>query len=142
MNREKEILAVMEKYKTFFDECHADVAIGVRGPNFFYVVDDQYGELDEFAAFETAQELEAIILDYTAGEMIAYEYARTENLQKVLDYDHVAQFYGNTLPDGSLETLMMTLSAKADENAKWAERIGKIYKYMASAMGADTEKNM
>ena len=36
------IMAVAEKYSDYFNEWHSDIAIGRKGPNFFYVYNDQY----------------------------------------------------------------------------------------------------
>ena len=36
------IMAVAEKYSDYFNEWHSDIAMGRKGPNFFYVYNDQY----------------------------------------------------------------------------------------------------
>ncbi len=63
----QEILAMVEKYKTYFDLWDADVAIGLTGKNIFYVLEDQ--EVNLFASFRTAEELEKLILGTIAREL-------------------------------------------------------------------------
>lgn len=64
----KDILAVVEKYRTYFDLWNADVAIGITGEKIFYVLGENQG-MELFTKFETAEQLEQIILGTLAENM-------------------------------------------------------------------------
>ncbi len=106
-------------------------------PSFFYAIDEKAKTLDEFCCFDTAKDLETIILSFLSGELETYVYAGTETLVRLLDYPHVSEIYGNTAPDGSIETLMERLSVAADANAQWAGKMEKIYRALALAVGKE-----
>lgn len=64
----KDILAVVEKYRTYFDLWNADVAIGITGEKIFYVLGENH-EMELFTKFQTAEELEKLILGTLAENM-------------------------------------------------------------------------
>lgn len=64
----KDILAVVEKYRTYFDLWNADVAIGITGEKIFYVLGENH-EMELFTKFETAEQLEQLILGTLAENM-------------------------------------------------------------------------
>ena len=57
----KDILAVIEKYKVYFELWNVGIAEGVKGGNVIYVVNEN-NEVELFMTFKTSQQLEAIIL--------------------------------------------------------------------------------
>lgn len=56
----KKILQVMEKYRDYFREWNADVALGVNKDHIFYVLAGRK-EFETFMFFQTADQLEKII---------------------------------------------------------------------------------
>ena len=61
MMERKDILAVIEKYKVYFEMWDAGVAEGIIGDNVFYVKDEN-NAVELFMVFRSTQELETIIL--------------------------------------------------------------------------------
>lgn len=70
---QEKILQVMEKYRDYFNEWDADVALGINGKHIFYVLASRK-EFETFLFFQTADQLEKIILGTVA-----------ENLDVILD---------------------------------------------------------
>lgn len=67
--REKDkILRMVEKYRDYFREWNADVAFGVNGRNIFYVLAGEK-EMETFVFFQTAEQLEKIILGTLAENL-------------------------------------------------------------------------
>lgn len=63
MTEKEKVLQVIEKYKEFFDgEDGIDVAISAKGEFFFYSYAKELTYFDYFIKFQTAEELERIII--------------------------------------------------------------------------------
>ena len=78
MNKQ-EILTVMEKYKVYFEMWDADVAIGITGDKIFYVLNEN-NEIELFTKFQTADELERIILGTLAENITVMMTSITDEL--------------------------------------------------------------
>lgn len=75
----KDILAVVEKYKVYFELWNVGIAEGVKGDNVFYVINEN-DEVELFMTFKTSQQLEAIILGTLAENMTCMLSCIPENL--------------------------------------------------------------
>lgn len=73
VTEKEKILQIVEKYRDYFNEWDADVALGVNGKHIFYVLASRK-EFETFLFFQTADQLEKIILGTLA-----------ENLDIILD---------------------------------------------------------
>ena len=119
--REKDkILRMVEKYRDYFREWNADVAFGVNGRNIFYVLAGEK-EMETFVFFQTAEQLEKIILGTLA-----------ENLDVILGagIDEVNVGFTTENADGknykSIEYYLPILTQKLDVLCK----AGKNWSYM------------
>lgn len=57
----QDILATIDKYKDYFEQWNAGVAIGLKGDHVFYVM-DEFDKVELFTTFKTAERLESLIL--------------------------------------------------------------------------------
>ena len=70
MSEREKVLQVIEKYKEFFDgKDGIDVAISAKGEFFFYSFSKEYDYFDHFIKFNTAEELERIIIGNMANDV-------------------------------------------------------------------------
>lgn len=60
VTEKEKILQIVEKYRDYFNEWDADVALGVNGKHIFYVLASRK-EFETFLFFQTADQLEKII---------------------------------------------------------------------------------
>lgn len=87
VTEKEKILQIVEKYRDYFNEWDADVALGVNGKHIFYVLASRK-EFETFLFFQTADQLEKIILGTLA-----------ENLDIILDAGIDEIFMGFTADD-------------------------------------------
>ncbi len=73
------IMAVAGKYSDYFNEWHSDIAIGRKGPNFFYVYNDKYHYFEVFEEFTAAEELEKLIIGTMAENMETFNAVALED---------------------------------------------------------------
>lgn len=123
---EKEkILQIVKKYKDYFNEWDADVALGVNGKHIFYVLASRK-EFETFLFFQTANQLEKIILGTLA-----------ENLDIILDAGIDEIFMGFTADDvdekseKSIENYLPLLVKRLDVLCKaeknWSNMLQKTF---------------
>ncbi|MCD8353324.1 MAG: hypothetical protein LUC47_03295 [Clostridiales bacterium] len=124
----QKILDTTNRYHSYFDEWDADIAIGRNGPNFFYVLNADTGSFDVFAPFETAEQLEALILGDIASNIGTYIYVGTESRLKAFNMDTVNDSYGNYHPEASVQSLFRQMEVLAADNARWSEFMAKTYR--------------
>lgn len=94
---EKEkILQVMEKYRDYFKEWNADVAFGVNKRNIFYVLAPR-NEFETFLFFQTADQLEKIILGTIADNVEIIMEAGMEEIATGFSADNMDGEYGKSI---------------------------------------------
>ncbi len=130
MDRE-DILAVMDKYKAYFDTRNAGVAEAVRGEDvFFYVMEDENGP-DHFATFHSAAQLEELILETVAEDLAGLLEAITA------DRPDVAPEIGELLlarpAVADIPRLARALSSVRDEGKEWADLIDRALRPLREA---------
>jgi len=131
-NEEQEkILAVAEKYKSYFEEWDADIAIARKGPNFFYVLDTEAECFDVFSPFETAEDLETLIVGSIASGIDTYLFSGMEEKMMVFHEDMVNDVYDNYYPEASVRCLLSHMKVLAEQNATWAGLMEKTYHSLA-----------
>ncbi|MCM1375204.1 MAG: hypothetical protein NC305_04975 [Lachnospiraceae bacterium] len=95
--REKDkILQVMEKYQDYFKEWNADVAFGVNKRNIFYVLAPR-NEFETFLFFQTADQLEKIILGTIAENVEIIMEAGMEEIATGFSADKMDGEYGKSI---------------------------------------------
>ena len=95
--REKDkILQVMEKYQDYFKEWNADVAFGVNKRNIFYVLASNR-EFETFLFFQTANQLEKIILGTIADNVEIIMEAGIEEISMGFSADEMEGEYGRSI---------------------------------------------
>lgn len=114
MEKEK-ILQVMEKYRDYFSEWNADVAFGVHRKNIFYVPASE-NEFEIFLFFQTADQLEKIILDTITENVVIIMEAGIEEISMGFSPDKMDGEYGK-----SIEHYLPELVQKLDVICKAAE---------------------
>lgn len=78
----KEALEMAERYRNYFSERDADIALGRSGTHFFYVYDKEHGYFEVFHTFRTAAELEELILGTLAEDLECMNAVMAENLHE------------------------------------------------------------
>lgn len=114
MEKEK-ILQVMEKYRDYFSEWNADVAFGVHRKNIFYVPASE-NEFEIFLFFQTADQLEKIILGTITENVVIIMEAGIEEISMGFSPDKMDGEYGK-----SIEHYLPELVQKLDVICKAAE---------------------
>lgn len=104
----KEALEMAERYRDYFSERDADIALGRSGTHFFYVYDKEHGYFEVFHTFYTAAELEELILGTLAEDLECMNAVMAENLHERFDLTDVNETLDNYAPrfqDGILRGL-------------------------------------
>lgn len=92
----KKILQVMEKYSDYFREWNADVALGVNKGNVFYVLASER-EFETFLFFQTADQLEKIILGTIAENVEIILEAGMEEISMGFSANEMEGEYGKSI---------------------------------------------
>ncbi len=90
------ILQVMEKYRDYFKEWNADVAFGTNKRNIFYVLASNR-EFETFLFFQTADQLEKIILGTIAENVEIIMEAGMEEISVGFSADKMDGEYGKSI---------------------------------------------
>lgn len=69
MSEYEKIQEVMKKHEEYFRNGKADIAISSKGRYFFFEFDTKYQNFETFIEFQTAEELEKIILSTVADDL-------------------------------------------------------------------------
>lgn len=125
-NEVRKITAVADKYRDYFSQWRADIAIGRNGPNMFYLYDENYKHFDVFEPFETAEELEKLIIGSMAENMEVFHAVAAENIQSMFDKLDT-ETVGNYDPDFHIYKLLQQMEIMTDELERWAETITGTY---------------
>ena len=126
------IMAVADKYSDYFNEWHSDIAIGRKGPNFFYVYNDQYHYFEVFEEFNTAEELERLIIGTMAENMEAFNAVALENTQKMFDDLDINENVGNYDPDFHIYKLLRQMEIMTGQLEHWSELMAGTYRSFAN----------
>lgn len=126
------IMAVADKYSDYFNEWHSDIAIGRKEPNFFYVYNDKYHYFDVFEEFNTAEELERLIIGTMAENMEAFNAVILENTQKMFDDLDINENVGNYDPDFHIYKLLRQMEIMTGQLEHWSELMAGTYRSFAN----------
>ena len=116
MEKEK-ILQVMEKYRDYFNEWNADVAFGVHKKNIFYVPAAE-DEFETFLFFQTADQLEKIILGTIAENLDIIMDAGIEEISMGFSADKMDGEYGKSI-EHYLPILVQKLGVLCNAAESW-----------------------
>lgn len=128
----RKIMAVAEKYSDYFNEWHSDIAIGRKGPNFFYVYSDQYRYFEVFEEFSTAEELEKLIIGTMADNMETFNAVVLENTQKMFEDLDVNEKIGEYDPESHIYDLFRQMEIMTGQLEYWSELMAGTYRSFAN----------
>ena len=126
------IMAVAEKYSNYFNEWHSDIAMGRKGPNFFYVYNDQYRYFEVFEEFRTAEELEKLIIGTMAENMETFNAVALENTQKMFENLDINENVGSYDPDFHIYKLLRQMEIMTGQLEHWSELVAGTYRSFAN----------
>ena len=126
------IIAVVEKYSDYFNEWHSDIALGRKGPNFFYVYNDRYRNFEVFESFETAEELERLIIGTMAENMETFNAVALEETQKMFDDLDVNEHVGNYDPNFHIYKLLRQMEIMTGQLERWSGLLAGTYRSLAN----------
>lgn len=126
------IMAVAEKYSDYFNEWHSDIAMGRKGPNFFYVYDDKHHYFEVFEEFTTADELEKLIIGTMAENMETFNVVALENTQKMFDDLDINENVGNYDPEFHIYKLLRQMEIMTGQLEHWSELMAGTYRSFAN----------
>ena len=126
------IMAVAEKYSNYFNEWHSDIAMGRKGPNFFYVYNDQYRYFEVFEEFSTAEELEKLIIGTMAENMETFNAVALENTQKMFENLDINENVGSYDPDFHIYKLLRQMEIMTGQLEHWSELVADTYRSFAN----------
>ena len=126
------IMAVAEKYSDYWNEWHSDIAMGRKGPNFFYVYNDQYRYFEVFEEFSTAEELEKLIIGTMAENMETFNAVALENTQKMFENLDINENVGSYDPDFHIYKLLRQMEIMTGQLEHWSELMAGTYRSFAN----------
>ena len=136
----KDILAVIEKYKTYFELWNADVALGVTKENIFYIFDENH-EIELFTTFQTAEQLEQLILGTIAENMTIMMEGISDSLahqfHNAVETSCSKNFYGRDVTE-YLPLLAKECSIIREELKEWSRMIKLTFEPL-KALGIDLD---
>ena len=100
MNDNTKINELLEKYEDLFKKTTADIATSLKGKNFFYFVDPRSEELYGVIEFETAEQLEKIILSEYANYFNTIIDVSLQNIEEKIrriDLSYADCEFGNSI---------------------------------------------
>lgn len=121
MTEEKKIQEIILKYEDFIQSSCADITTSIKGKRFFYMTDEKSGELYSVLGFNTAEELEQIILHELADGMNLAIEVGLENLNKVINERQVS--YGYCEYGNAINHLADSLEIVQKEFNAWSKKI-------------------
>lgn len=127
----EKIMAVADKYRDYFEEWCADIAIGRSGPNFFYLYSKEYKHFEVFEPFETAEELEKLIIGSMAENMEVFHAVAAEDIQSMFDQLDT-ETVGDYDPDFHIYKLLRQMEIMTGELERWAEMLTGTYRSFAN----------
>ena len=119
----EEALEMAERYRDYFSERDADIALGRSGTHFFYVYDREHGYFEVFHTFRTAAELEELILGTLAEDL--HERFGLTDINDTLD---------NYEPRFHMHTLAEQLKAVAEQCEQWGRMLAQTYRALCGRL--------
>lgn len=129
MDEKDKILRVMKKYGGYFGMEHRDVAFSTKGEFFFYSYSEKYKNYEVFIRFNTAEELEKIIIGEIAEDIECVMAVATESI-----YMHMEEVEEEVIYDGNynfgyhVAKVAGFLEVFQKEYERFKEQIGNIEK--------------
>ena len=120
-SKEQKIEELLKKYEHFFQTTNADVTKSVKGKRFFYYIDDKSDEICNVVEFETATELEEIILHEIAFDLNTAIEVGIENINEKINAKNIPYSYCEL--STVLNRLAYTLEAIQKECERWSSQI-------------------
>ena len=126
------IMAVAEKYSDYFNEWHSDIAMGRKGPNFFYLYDDKHRYFEVFQEFHTAEELEKLIVGTMAENLEAFNAVAVENTHSLFDELDMNEDINSYDPDFHIYKLLRQMEIMTGQLEHWSELVAGTYRSFAN----------
>ena len=127
-NEKDKIMEVAEKYADYFNEQNADIAIGRKGPHFFYTYDEKHKCFDVFNSFETAEELEMLIVGTLAEDLECINSVMTEELSDKFNAIDVNEHFNDYEPKFHMHILEKQLEVISEQFEHWSGMMTAAYK--------------
>lgn len=121
MREEMKIQEIIEKYQDYIQSSCADITKSIKGKRFFYLTDEKSGELYSLVEFDTAEELERIILHEMADDLNLVIEVGIENLNRELNEKNVS--YASCEFGNAIEHLASSLEIIQKEFNAWSIRV-------------------
>lgn len=121
MNEGLLIKELLKKYEHFFQTTNADVTESVKGKRFFYRIDDKSKEIFNVVEFETAAELEEIILHEIAFDLNTAIEVGIENINTKINVKNIQ--YPHHELGTVLNHLAYSLESIQKECERWSSQI-------------------
>ncbi|MDE6253975.1 MAG: hypothetical protein K2M78_15300 [Lachnospiraceae bacterium] len=121
MTEEMKIQKITKKYNNFFQTSSADIASTMKGSRFFYLLDEISGEFSSYIKFDTAEELEQIILHEMVDDLNFALEVGLENLNEEINdknFSYTDCKFGNTI-----NHLANSIEAIHTELNKWDSKL-------------------
>lgn len=123
---------VWEEYRQDQEINDRGIAMGRKGPNFFYVYNDQYHYFEVFEEFATAEELEKLIIGTMAENMETFNAVALENTQKMFDDLDINENVGNYDPEFHIYKLLRQMEIMTGQLEHWSELMAGTYRSFAN----------
>lgn len=114
MPEDKKIGEVISKYQSFFDNSDADVSKSIKGVWHFYRYNEQYRNYDCFIRFNTANDLEHIIMSEVADDMNTGLEIVADTITNSYGYENIEDVTHTSDYDENVKRLIFNLSAIGD----------------------------
>ena len=121
MDEELRIEELLKKYEHFFQTTCADVTKSIKGKRFFYYIDDKSDEICNVVEFETAAELEKIILHELVFDINTAIEVGIENINEKINAKNIPYSYCEL--GTVLNHLAYSLEAIQKECERWSSQI-------------------
>ena len=121
MDEGLKIKELLKKYEHFFQTTNADVTKSIKGQRFFYRIDDRSKEIFSVVEFETAKELEEIILHEIAFNLNTAIEVGIENINERINVKN--KQYSDHELGTVLGRLVYSLEAIQKECERWSSQI-------------------
>lgn len=111
MSEDKKTEEVISKYQSFFDNSDADVIKSIKEIWHFYRYNEQYKNYDCFIRFETANDLEHIIMSEVADDMNLALESVADTIFHSYGYENIADVTKTSDYAENIKRLVFNLSA-------------------------------
>lgn len=133
MTEDEKIKSIIKKYGKFFENTFSDVAQSQKGKWIFFEYDKEYNHYDSFYQFETAKELEQIIVAVLAENLNITMELNAENIQRKLDKIDINDIAENNF-DYCIPKLQEYMKVFIIEYQKSGERLEVIFKSLSTVI--------